>query len=139
MAPRNTINRITSRIDELTERLTPDRGPITIVRTLGEDPVMRAAAIDPTGPRRVIVIDTGVNRQDPDLAFCTRESVAEALPNAKEIIAGQRRWEQQRRAAKTDTQNDFGGFAERMEEHWLALCRRFDLDYEMEGIERIRR
>ena len=30
MAPRNTINRIT-RIDDLTERLTPERGLITIV------------------------------------------------------------------------------------------------------------
>jgi hypothetical protein len=31
MAARNTISRITSRIDELAERLTPNRGPITIV------------------------------------------------------------------------------------------------------------
>jgi hypothetical protein len=31
MATRNTINRITSRIDELAERHTPSRGPIMIV------------------------------------------------------------------------------------------------------------
>jgi len=31
MAPRNTISRITSHIDELTERLAPNRGLITIV------------------------------------------------------------------------------------------------------------
>jgi hypothetical protein len=31
MAPRNTISRLTSRIDELTERLTPERGLITII------------------------------------------------------------------------------------------------------------
>jgi hypothetical protein len=31
MAPRNTISRLTSRIDELTERLTPNRGLITII------------------------------------------------------------------------------------------------------------
>jgi hypothetical protein len=27
----------------------------------------------------------------------------------------------------------FSGFAERMEEHWLALCRRFYLDFENAG------
>jgi hypothetical protein len=77
-----------------------------IVRTLGEDPTLRAAEIDRSGQRRVIVIDTGVYRSDPDPAFCTRESVAAALAEAKAM-----------------------GFDERTEEHWLALCRRFDIDY----------
>ena len=53
MATRNTISRITSRIDDLAERLTPSQGPIMIVRTLGEDPMLRAAAIDPTGQGRM--------------------------------------------------------------------------------------
>jgi hypothetical protein len=127
MATRNTISRITTRIDELAERLAPSRGPIMIFRTLGEDPTLRAAQIDRSGQRPVIVINTGIDRSDPDPAFCTRESVAAALPKAKAMIAGQRE------LATRDTHNDFGGFAERMEEHWLALCRRFDIDYGVPG------
>ena len=38
-----------------------------------EDPMLRAAAIDPSGQRRVIVINTGVDRGDPDPMYCTRE------------------------------------------------------------------
>ena len=91
MAPRHAISRITTRIDDLAERVTPSQGPIMIVHTLGEDPMLRAAKIDPSGQRRVIVIDTGVERGDPDPTYCTRESVAAALPEAKATITAQRR------------------------------------------------
>ena len=103
-----------------------------IVRTLGEDPMLRAAAIDPSGKRQVYVINTGIDRDDPDPDYCTRESVAQALPEAKATIAGQRRWEQQRRAAQTaqiDRHNDSDSFVDRMAGHWLGLCQHFGLDY----------
>ena len=45
------------------------------------------------------------------------------------MIAGQRR------ASEPDKDNDFSSAAERTEEHWLALCRRFDIDY---GVPRAR-
>jgi hypothetical protein len=108
MATRNTISRITSRIDDLTERLTPDREPITIIRTLGENPMLRAANIGSTAQRRVMVINTGVPRGDPDPEYCTRESVAAALPEAKASIAGRREWAERRRSAEGDTRHDLG-------------------------------
>ena len=67
MATRNTISRITSRIDELTERLTPSGGPIIIaVRDEAEHRARLReieAAGGPSG-RRIIFIRTGVPRRD---------------------------------------------------------------------------
>ena len=68
---------------------------------------MRAAKIDPSGQRRVPVIGIAVHRSDPDPDFCTRASVAAALSEAKEIIAGQQE------LAERDTHNDFSGAAPR--------------------------
>jgi hypothetical protein len=64
---RNTISRITSRIDELAERLTPNRGLITIV--VGDDAECRARLkeIEAAGElagRDVRFIITGVKRAE---------------------------------------------------------------------------
>ena len=67
MAPRNTISRITSRIDELTERLTPGRGLITIVGADRAECQMRLEEIEAAGElagRRVRFIMTGVKRSE---------------------------------------------------------------------------
>jgi hypothetical protein len=67
MATRNTISRITSRIDELTERHTPRGAPILIaVRDEAEHRAKLReieAAWGPSG-RRVIFIRTNVPRKD---------------------------------------------------------------------------
>ncbi|HEY7229157.1 MAG TPA: hypothetical protein VH558_02170 [Pseudolabrys sp.] len=63
MAPRNTLNRITSRIDELAERLTPNREPITIIGTDEAACQARLEELEAAGQlagRRVCVITTGV-------------------------------------------------------------------------------
>jgi hypothetical protein len=67
MAPRNTISRLTSRIDELTERLTPSPGWITIVG--GDQAECRAQLeeIEAAGElagRQVRFIMTGVRRAE---------------------------------------------------------------------------
>ena len=64
MAARNTISRLTSRIEDLAERRLPRRGPVTIV---GADEVecrARLAEIEATGllAGRVRFIVTGVPR-----------------------------------------------------------------------------
>jgi hypothetical protein len=67
MAPRNTISRLTSRIDELTERLTPNRGLITIIGGNEAGCRRRLEEIDAAGERagrHVRFIITGVERAD---------------------------------------------------------------------------
>ena len=65
MATRNTISRITTRIDELAERLAPSRGPIMIVGGDVAECQMRLREIEAAGglsgrePRFII---TGVQR-----------------------------------------------------------------------------
>jgi hypothetical protein len=68
MAPRNTISRITSRIDELTERLTPNRGLITIGgydMAACEARLEELRAAGQLAGRQVCLIATGVPRADP--------------------------------------------------------------------------
>ena len=65
MAPRNTISRITSRIDDLTERLTPEL--ITIVGGDEAECQRRLEEIEAAGKvagRRVRFILTGVKRSE---------------------------------------------------------------------------
>ena len=65
MAPRNTISRITSRIDELTKRLPPEL--ITIVGTNLAECQMRLEEIEEAGKltgRQVRFIMTGVKRSE---------------------------------------------------------------------------
>ena len=65
MAPRNTINRITSRIDELTKRLPPEL--ITIVGADKAECQMRLEEIEEAGEltgRQVRFIMTGVKRSE---------------------------------------------------------------------------
>jgi hypothetical protein len=67
MATRNTISRITSRIDELTERHTPSRAPILIaVRDEAEYRAKLREIEAAWGPsaRQVIFIRTNVPRKD---------------------------------------------------------------------------
>jgi hypothetical protein len=67
MATRNTISRITSRIDELTERHAPSVAPILIAVRDEADYRVRLREIGATwGPsgRRVIFIRTNVPRKD---------------------------------------------------------------------------
>ena len=66
MAPRNTISRLTSRIDDLAERLTPGRGLITIVGGDEAECRRRLKAIEATGEQigRVRFIVTGVPRAE---------------------------------------------------------------------------
>jgi hypothetical protein len=68
MATRNTISRITSRIDELTERHTPSRAPILIaVSDEAEYRVKREIeAAGGLSGRRVIFIRTGVPRRSAE-------------------------------------------------------------------------
>jgi hypothetical protein len=67
MATRNTISRIRSRIDELTERHTPSGGPILIAVRDEAEYRARLREIEagggPSG-RRVIFIRTNVPRKD---------------------------------------------------------------------------
>ena len=65
MAPRNTISRITSRIDELTKRLPPEL--ITIVGAGIAECQMRVEEIEAAGElagRRVRFMLTGVKRSE---------------------------------------------------------------------------
>jgi len=65
MAPRNTISRITSRIDELTKRLPPEL--ITIVGADTAECQMRLEEIEAAGElagRRVRFMLTGVKRSE---------------------------------------------------------------------------
>jgi hypothetical protein len=67
MATRNTINRITSRIDDLAERYTPSGGPILIaVRDEAEYRAKLREIEAAWGPsaRQVIFIRTNVPRKD---------------------------------------------------------------------------
>jgi hypothetical protein len=64
------------------------------------------------------------NPCSPDPALCTRESVAAALPEIRATIAEQRELAERDRSG-----NGFGAFADSLEAEWLALCKRFDLDY----------
>jgi hypothetical protein len=66
MATRNTISRITSRIDELTERHTPSRAPILIAVCDEAEYRVKLREIEAAGGlsgRRVIFIRTGVPRR----------------------------------------------------------------------------
>jgi hypothetical protein len=64
MAPRNTISRLTSRIENLTERLAPNPGWITIVGGDQAECQMRLEEIEAAGglAGRVRFIMTGVKR-----------------------------------------------------------------------------
>ena len=63
MAPRNTISRLTSRIDELAERLAPNRGLTTIVG--GDEAECRTRLKEIGAARdRVRFIITGVKRAE---------------------------------------------------------------------------
>ena len=74
MAPRNTISRITSRIDELTKRLPPEL--ITIVGADTAECQMRLEEIEAAGElagRRVRFILTGVKRSERTCAAVSHE------------------------------------------------------------------
>ena len=64
MAARNTISRLTSRIDVLTERRLPRRGPVTIVGGDEADCRRRLQEIEAAGEQigHVRFIVTGVTR-----------------------------------------------------------------------------
>ena len=66
MAARNTINRLTSRIEDLAERRLPRRGPLTIVGADEAECRARLKEIEATGqrPARVRFIMTGVPRSN---------------------------------------------------------------------------
>ena len=66
MAPRNTINRLTSRIEDLAERRLPRRGPLTIVGADAAECRKQLNEIEATGEPigRVRFIMTGVPRSD---------------------------------------------------------------------------
>jgi hypothetical protein len=66
MAPRNTISRLTSRIDELTERLAPNGGLTTIVGGDEAECRTRLKEIGAAGglTDRVRLIITGVKRAE---------------------------------------------------------------------------
>ena len=66
MAARNTISRLTSRIEDLAERRLPRRGPLTIVGADEAECRKRLEEIKATGelPARVRFIVTGVPRSD---------------------------------------------------------------------------
>ena len=64
MAPRNTISQLTSRIDELAQRLAPNRGLTTIVGGDRAECHARLKEIEAAGEQtgRVRFIVTGVRR-----------------------------------------------------------------------------
>ena len=66
MAPRNTISRLTSRIEDLAERRLPRRGPVTIVGADEAECRKRLEEIEAAGqrPAHVRFIMTGVPRSD---------------------------------------------------------------------------
>jgi hypothetical protein len=66
MAPRNTISRLTSRIEDLAERRLPRRGPITIVGAAEAECRRRLKEIQAGGEvtGRVRFIVTGVPRAE---------------------------------------------------------------------------
>jgi hypothetical protein len=69
MAARNTISRLTSRIEDLTERRLPRRGPLTIVGADEAECRKRLKEIEAAGDRigRVRFIVTGVPRAESRL------------------------------------------------------------------------
>ena len=122
---RHQYDRIIRRLSGIEERQSPQQQPLVIWRTLGEDVSLRAAALDPTGKRPVHTVRwRSGNPCSPDPAYCTRESVAAALPEIKATIA-----EERELAERGGSGNGFGAFADRLEAEWLELCKRFDLDY----------
>jgi hypothetical protein len=122
---RHQYDRIIRRLSGIEERQWPPRRPLVIMRTLGEEVSLRAAALDPTGKRPVHEVSwRGGNSCSPNPAYCTRESVAAALPEIKATIAEQRDLAERDRSG-----NGFGAFADCLEAEWLTLCKRFDLDY----------
>ena len=66
MAARNTITRLTSRIEDLAERRLPRRGPLIIVGTDEAECRARLKEIEGAGqrPARVRFIMTGVPRSN---------------------------------------------------------------------------
>jgi hypothetical protein len=65
MAARNTISRLTSRIEKLAERRLPYRGPLTIVGADEAECRARLKEIEGAGrPARVRFIVTGVPRSE---------------------------------------------------------------------------
>ena len=84
-------------------------------------PVLRPLITDSAGHE---LGSASGNLDSPDPAYCTRESVAAALPEIKTTIA-----EQRELAERDGSDNSFGAFADRLEAEWLTLCERFDLDY----------
>ena len=66
MAPRNTITRLTSRIEDLAERRLPRRGPLTIVGADEAECRKRLEEIEAAGElvNHVRFIMTGVPRPD---------------------------------------------------------------------------
>ena len=66
MAARNTISRLTSRIEDLAERRLPRRGPVTIVGADEAECRTRLKEIEAAGqrPAHVRFIMTGVPRSD---------------------------------------------------------------------------
>jgi hypothetical protein len=64
MAPRNTISRLTSRIDDLAQRLAPNRGLTTVVGGDRAECRRRLQEIEAAGKQtgRVRFIVTGVQR-----------------------------------------------------------------------------
>ena len=65
MAPRNTVSRLTSRIDDLAQRLAPNRGLITVVGGDRAECHARLKEIEAAGGLgdRVRFIITGVRRR----------------------------------------------------------------------------
>src|SRR5262245_48910241 len=122
---RHQYDRIIRRLSGIEERQSPQRQPLVFWRTVGEDVSPRAAALDPTGKRPVHTVRwRSGNPCSPDPAYCTRESVAAALPEIKATIA-----EQRELAERDGSDNSFATFADCLEAEWLTLCERFDLDY----------
>jgi hypothetical protein len=81
MATRNTISRITSRIDELAERHTPNRAPIMIAVCDEAEYRAKLREIEAAGGlsgRQVIFIRTGVPRSAEFREWSAAQDVADA-------------------------------------------------------------
>jgi hypothetical protein len=91
---------------------------------VGATGTLRLPASDPDRQRPLCVINTGVPRSSAaDAAFCTRGSVAAALPRRKPSLRARGLVPSAIGATTT------AASPSKLETDWLALCRRFDLDY----------
>jgi hypothetical protein len=118
---RHQYDRIIRRLSGIEERQQPQRQPVVIWRTLGEEVSLRAAALDPTGKRPV----REVRWRGGNLCSIARAKVWRLrYPRLRRPSPSNERLAERDRSG-----NGFGALADRLEAEWLTLCKRFDLDY----------